>query len=51
MPQFHETGYGRTFFEYQLPKLIRELGRVADALEESNKLRKEEEHGSKKREE
>jgi hypothetical protein len=32
MPEFHETGYGKRFFEAQLPKLIREIGRVADEL-------------------
>lgn len=37
MPQFHETGYGRDFFSHQLPQLIKQLTRVADALEEQNK--------------
>lgn len=40
--QLHETGFGRRFFESQLPKLIKELGRIADALEKQNELRKEE---------
>lgn len=34
---FHETIMGKRFFESQLPKLIKELGRIADALEEQNK--------------
>jgi len=33
MPQFHETGYGQTFFQSQLPRLIKNLGRIADSLE------------------
>jgi len=32
-PRFDQTGYGRRFFEAQLPKLIQNLGRIADALE------------------
>lgn len=45
MPRFHETGYGRKFFERQLPELIRAIERVADALEKQNQLleQKEEE--------
>ncbi len=41
--QFHETGLGRRFFESQLPKLIKELGRIADALEKQNELKEKEE--------
>ncbi len=37
MPQFHETGYGKRFFDYQLPYLIKQITRIADALEEQNK--------------
>ena len=34
MPQqLHNTLYGREFFERQLPDLIKELKRIADALE------------------
>ena len=40
MPQFHETGYGRKFFDRQLPDLIKAMERIADALEEQNKLLK-----------
>jgi hypothetical protein len=37
-PQFHETGYGRKFFEVQLPKLTRAIERVADGIEKQNKF-------------
>ena len=40
--QLHETGLGRRFFESQLPKLIKELGRIADALEKQNELKEKE---------
>lgn len=33
MPQFHETGYGKRFFDHQMPALISNLGRIATALE------------------
>ena len=32
-PAFFQTGYGRRFFDAQLPDLIRQLTRIADALE------------------
>ena len=32
-PQFFQTGYGRRFFDGQLPSLIKVLGRIAVALE------------------
>lgn len=41
MPQFFETVMGKRFFEHQLPTLIKEVGRLADAIEESNKIAKE----------
>lgn len=41
-PQFHETGYGRTFFQSQLPNLIKALNRLADAMEKQNELKEEE---------
>lgn len=31
--QFHETGYGKRFFDQQLPSLIKALNRVADIYE------------------
>ena len=33
MPQFHETMYGKRFFDSQLPALIKVLERIAIALE------------------
>ena len=41
-PQFHETGYGRTFFQSQLPNLIKAINRLADAMEKQNELNEEE---------
>ena len=34
--QFHETGYGKRFFEAQLPQLTKALNRLAAAIEEAN---------------
>lgn len=48
MPRFHETGYGRKFFERQLPDLIRAVERVADALEKQNQLLEKKEEGELK---
>lgn len=45
--QLHETMTGKKFFESQLPKLIKELGRIADALEERNRLDKEKQEQAK----
>ena len=36
MPEFHETRYGKIFFDAQLPDLIKQLKRIADALEQKN---------------
>lgn len=33
MAQFHETMYGKRFFDSQLPALIKALERIAIALE------------------
>jgi len=41
-PQFHETGYGRTFFQSQLPNLIKAINRLAEAMEKQNELKQEE---------
>jgi len=41
-PQFHETGYGRTFFQSQLPNLIKAINRLAYAMEKQNELKQEE---------
>lgn len=32
-PEFFETGYGRRFFDAQLPRLIKAIERLADAAE------------------
>ena len=37
MAAFHETVYGKRFFDSQLPELIKTLKRIADALEKQNK--------------
>ena len=40
-PQFHETGYGKTFFQSQLPNLIKAINRLAEAMEKQNELKEE----------
>lgn len=42
MMDFIRTTYGKKFFDSQLPKLIKELGRVASALEKANELKEAE---------
>lgn len=42
MPAFHETMRGKIFFESQLPKLIKELERIANALEKQNEEKEKE---------
>lgn len=37
MPQFHETGYGRRFFEAQLPDLIKSIEKIGYELEAARK--------------
>jgi len=44
-PQFHETGYGRMFFQSQLPNLIKAINRLAEAIEKQNGNVKEEKNG------
>jgi hypothetical protein len=39
MIQFHKTGYGKRYYEHQLPELTRQLARVADALEKQNEMK------------
>ena len=41
-PQFFQTGYGKMFFESQLPGLIKAINRLSDAIEKQNELAKEE---------
>jgi hypothetical protein len=36
MPQFHETQYGRRFFEGQLPQLIKGVEKLGRELERFN---------------
>lgn len=38
MVQFHETMMGRKFYENDLPGLVKAVNRLADAVEESNRL-------------
>lgn len=33
MAEFHETMYGKRYYEYQLPELTRQLQRIAESLE------------------
>lgn len=49
MPQFHETVYGKRFFDSQLPKLIKTLERIADALEKQNELKEKEKNDDENR--
>lgn len=39
---FVNTIYAKKLFESQIPKIIKELGRIADALEEANKQKAKE---------
>lgn len=41
-PEFCQTGYGKRFFEAQLPGLIDAINRLTDALEKQNELSEEE---------
>lgn len=34
--EFHNTGYGRKFFEHDLPKLTKEIGKAVDNLAKLN---------------
>lgn len=47
MNAFHETQYGRRFFDGQLPRLIKALERIADALEKQSKNKNEEKNKEK----
>ena len=42
MPQFHETGYGRKFFEAQLPQLITNIGELTKETKRANNLKEKE---------
>lgn len=39
--QFHETVRGATFYDHDVPKLIKGINRLAEAIEESNRLQQE----------
>ena len=36
MVEFHNTMYGKRYYEHQLPELTKQLTRIADALEKSH---------------
>ena len=38
MAEFHETRMGQEFYLKNFPKLVKEMGRIADALENNNTL-------------
>ena len=40
--KFHETVFAKRLFDSQIPKIIKELGRIADALEKQNELKQKE---------
>jgi hypothetical protein len=44
-PQFFQTGYGRTYYEYQLPTITEHLGNIAKELKRANDLKEFELHG------
>jgi hypothetical protein len=39
---FHQTAMGKKFFEHDVPQLVRQLTRIASALEKNNELKAEE---------
>lgn len=41
-PDFFKTKMGRRFYEGTMPRLVEETSRLADALEEHNKLKRKE---------
>ena len=49
MSAFYETPMGRKFFESQVPKMIKALERIADALEKSNELKEKEKSDNENR--
>lgn len=42
MIKFHETKMGDHFFNYHVPAAIKAINRLAEALEEANRLKKAE---------
>jgi hypothetical protein len=51
MAQLHETGYGRKFFDRDLPNLIKALNKIGDELERANNLKEQELSKNTKKEE
>lgn len=49
MAQFHETVAGQRFLNKQVPMLIAELGRLANAVEKHNELIEKENKDDKRR--
>lgn len=39
--KFHETVYAKKLFDNQIPKIIKALERIADALEKQNEKKEE----------
>jgi hypothetical protein len=47
MAEFHETMYGKRYYEHQLPELTRQLQRIAESLEKIvTKIEEADEHNS-----
>ena len=40
MVEFYQTGYGRKYYEADLPRIIKALERIATALEQQNEREK-----------
>jgi hypothetical protein len=38
-PEFYQTGYGRTYYEHQLPTIMKHLDSIAKELKRSNDLK------------
>lgn len=38
---FHQTVYGKRFFDAQLPSLIKAINKLAEAIEKQNELKEE----------
>lgn len=39
MPEFFQTGMGQKFFEGTVPRIVKALERIADALEKQNETK------------
>ena len=49
-PQFYQTGYGRKFFEADLPRIAKGIERLAAAIEKQNELAEKQTNGKAHRE-